>query len=168
MYKFFYSKGFTFVEIFISLFIVGLISTLVIPRYLDSKSTLALKTQSEELSEYFFLTQHTAASLGLTLNVTINSNEDNSNFINSFSFFLPHIHTSLIQEDIIKFSNFVTCSLSTPITSIEFYPDKSWGLFLNSNSIPASAFHILVSFKSTEYIIQFFSHSSSIQLIKPG
>ena len=167
MYKFFYSKGFTFVDIFISLFIVGLISTLIIPRYLDSKSYIALKTQAEELSEYFFLTQHTANALGITLNVTLHQNQNDSNFIESISFFLPHIHSSIIQEEIIQFSNFTTCSLSTSITSIEFYPNKSWGLFLNSTALPNSTLHVLLSFKSVDYNLQFFPNSSTIQLIKP-
>ncbi|MBH38536.1 hypothetical protein CL658_05830 [bacterium] len=161
------NNGFTFVEIFISLFILGLISSLIIPRYLSSKSYIALKTSSKELSELFFLSQQKASSFGITTNVVINYSENDASAIESFTFFLPHSQTLVIEDTIFKIPQFVTCTLSKSITSIQFYPNKSWALLQNLTPLADHYLSILMSYKSVSYPLEFYSESSTIQLIDP-
>ena len=160
-------KGFSFVEIIISLFIVGLLSSLVIPQYLDTKSYLSLKTSSEELSEFFFLSQKTASSRGVTVNITFTYKETDPESIQHVSFFLLNPYNAGIHEDQVIISDFVQCSASTDITSIQFYPNNSWGLFTNDTPVTDSTFNLTLSFKDTNYFIHFFPNSATIQLIKP-
>tara|TARA_A100001015_G_C14487020_1_gene517739 strand:+ start:46 stop:549 length:504 start_codon:yes stop_codon:yes gene_type:complete len=161
------NAGFTFLEIFISLFILGLVSTLVVPRYLASKTYIALKTSSKELSELFFLSQQKASSFGVTTNVSINYSTDNPDQIESLTFYMPHPYLPSLEESMFNVPQFVSLAITQPITNVEFYSDKTWSLIQNSVPLSDHSLSVLLSFKDSQYHIRFYPNSSSIQLIKP-
>mgnify|MGYP001248850808 CR=1 FL=1 len=161
------NTGFTFVEVFISLFILGLVSTLVVPRYIASKTYIALKTSSKELSELFFLSQQKASSFGVTTNVSINYSIDHPDQIESLTFYMPHPYLSSLEESMFNVPKFISLTLTQPITNVEFYSDKTWSMIQNTAPLSDQNLSVSLSFKESQYHIRFYPNSSSIQLIEP-
>ena len=142
-------------------------STLLIPRYIDSKTYISLKTSSKELSELFFLSQQKSSSFGVTTNVSINYSIDNPDQVESLTFYMPHPYLLSLEESMFNVPQFVSLTLTQPITNVEFYSDKTWAMIQNMIPLVDQSLSVSLSFKESQYHIYFYPNSSSIQLIEP-
>jgi prepilin-type N-terminal cleavage/methylation domain-containing protein len=161
------NSGFSLLEIILTLFLLGLISSLIIPRFVSSKSSITVRTSASEIAELFFLSQQQAQSLGITTNVSINYNDDGAS-VQSLVFSLKDSHSSRIEDTTITIPQTAQTSITQAVTHIEFYPNKSWGLFIGAGQLGNAALVLTLSDNGSLYELYFYPNSTSIEFIKPN
>ena len=161
------NSGFSLLEIILTLFLLGLISSLIIPRFVSSKSSITVRTSASEIAELFFLSQQQAYTLGITTNVGISYNDDGAS-VQSLIFSLKDSHSLRIEDTTITIPQTAETSITQAVTRIEFYPNKSWGLFIGAGLLANSTLTLTLSDNGSLYELYFYPNSNSIQFIKPN
>lgn len=154
-----YKRGYGIIEIILAVFILSLIATLTLPKYLSSISSISLDTLSNELIDFIHLSQYSAKNSHQTVTLNITLSETS---ISSIYTTLPNKSS----ETHVTIPNILHCTSNIPIGSIQFNSDATWTLYSDNSPLTQNILELYIANDHTSASIQFYPFSNSIQLIK--
>ena len=159
------SVGFTVVEILFVLFIVGLLSVLIAPKFFRPTQTILLESTSLDLVNFFHLAQSSAKTLKQPVIVSLNWLNDND--IESFSTTLPHTKPGYSNTHSVFIPDQLTCSINYKLDAIHFQENSSWKLYYESAQLSEDDLVLNLSNELDLHEFIFYPNSQHIQHYRP-